>query len=85
MIKRIFAPVLMFMLMAITPFVLLLLQLSTTLVQAGDLHEWDASLFSEPTPQQLQQECDGRIRIYDGPGDLEVKLSLDSGNTGSLA
>jgi len=67
----------MFTLMALPPLVLLLLQLSTSIVHAGDLHEWYARLLFEPTPQQLQQEQRGRVRIYDGLSDVEVNRALD--------
>jgi hypothetical protein len=77
MIKRLFAGLMMFTLMALPPVVLLLLQLSTTIVHAGDLHEWYASLLFEPTPLELQQEQQGRIRIYDGLSDVEVNRALD--------
>jgi hypothetical protein len=77
MIKRLFTGVMLFTLMALPPLVLLLLQLTTTTVQAGDLHEWYTSLLFEPTPQQLQQEQRGRVRIYDGLTDVEVNRALD--------
>jgi hypothetical protein len=77
MIKRLFTGVMMFTLLAIPPLVLLLLQLSTTTVQAGDLHEWYAGLLFEPTQLQLQQEHRGRIHIYDGLSDVEVNRALD--------
>jgi hypothetical protein len=77
MIKQLLAQIIMFTLMALPPVVLLLLQLSTTMVQAGDLHEWYASLLFEPAPQQLQQERDGRIQIYDGLSDVEVNRTLE--------
>ena len=77
MIKRLYRWVIMFTLMALSPLVLLLLQLSTSIVHAGDLHEWYASLLFEPTPQQLQQEQRGRVRIYDGLSDIEVNRALD--------
>jgi hypothetical protein len=77
MVKRLFNALMMFTLMALPPIVLLLLQLSTTIVHAGDLHEWYASLLFEPTPQQLQQEQRGRVRIYDGRTDVEVNRALE--------
>jgi hypothetical protein len=77
MTKRLISGVMMFALMALPPLVLLLLQLSTTIVHAGDLHDWYTHLLFEPTPQQLQQEKQGRVRIYDGLTDVEVNRALD--------
>jgi len=65
----------MFILMAAP--VTVLLPLSTTSVQAGDLHAWYVSMLFEPTPLQLQQERAGRIHIYDGLQDTEVDRALD--------
>ena len=77
MVKRLFNALMMFTLMALPPLLLLLLQLSTSSVHAGDLHEWYTSLLFEPTPLQLQQEQRGRVRIYDGLSDIEVNRALD--------
>jgi hypothetical protein len=73
MIKRLFSGLMMFTLMALPPVLLL----PTTIVRADDLHEWYTSLLFEPTPQQLQQEQQGRVRIYDGLSDVEVNRALD--------
>jgi hypothetical protein len=72
---RLLKRVLVFMLMAASAPVLL--QLSTTSVQAGDLHEMYLSMLFEPTPLQLQQERAGRIHIYDGLTDTEVDRAMD--------
>lgn len=77
MIKRLLKRVLLLMLMAMPAPVLLLLQLPTTNVQAGDLHELYVSMLFEPTPLQLQQERAGRVHIYDGLLDTEVNRALD--------
>ena len=76
MITRLLKRVLMFILMA-APAPALLLPLSTTSVQAGDLHAWYVSMLFEPTPLQLQQEHAGRIHIYDGLQDTEVNRAMD--------
>ena len=55
----------------------LALPLATGLAKADDLHEWYASLLFEPTPSELQQEQQGRVRIYDGLSDVEVNRALD--------
>jgi hypothetical protein len=55
----------------------LTLPLVTGLAKADDLHEWYTALLFEPTPLQLQQEQQGRVRIYDGLTDVEVNRALD--------
>ena len=77
MLKRLLKRILMFTLITAPAPVLLLLQLSTTSVQAGDLHGWYMAMLFEPTPQQLQQERAGRIHIVDGLNDREVNRALD--------
>ena len=77
MITRLLKRVLMFLLMTAPAPALLLLQLSTSSVQAGDLHAWYVSMLFEPTPLQLQQERAGRIHIYDGLRDTEVNRAMD--------
>jgi hypothetical protein len=73
---RLLKRLLMFILMA-APAPVLLLPLSTSSVQAADLHAWYVSMLFEPTPLQLQQERAGRIHIYDGLRDTEVNRALD--------
>jgi len=64
MIKGLLNSVLMLIMMAAPAPILLLLQLSTTSVQAGDLHEWSVSMLFKPTPLQLQQERAGRVHRH---------------------
>lgn len=77
MIKGFLNRVLMLVMMVAPAPMLLLLQLSTTTVRAGDLHDWYVSMLFNPTPLQLQQERAGRIHIYDGLKDAAVNRALD--------
>ena len=77
MIKGLLNSVLMLVMMAAPAPMLLLLQLSTTSVRAGDLHEWSVSMLFKPTPLQLQQERAGRVHRHDDLKDTEVNRALD--------
>ena len=77
MINRILTPVLMFLGMAMPAILLLLLQLSSTLVRADPQTDWYLQQLFAPTTAQLQLEARGRVQIYAGLMDVDVARAMD--------
>jgi hypothetical protein len=77
MINRILESLIMFFAMLSPAVLLLLLQLSSTLVRADQLTDWYMQQLFEPTNAQLPQEGVGRVQIYSGLRDTNVARARD--------
>jgi hypothetical protein len=77
MINRILESLIMFLAMLSPAVLLLLMQLSSTLVRADQLTDWYMQQLFAPTNAQLQQEGVGRVQIYSGLRDADVARALD--------
>ena len=77
MIKQLLTSMFMFSAMAAPAVLLLVLQLSSTLVRADQLNDWYLQQLFEPTEAQLHQESQGRVHIYSGLRDADVSRVLD--------
>lgn len=77
MIKQLLTSMFMFSAMAAPAVLLLVLQLSSSLVKAGQLNDWYLQQLFEPTEAWLQQESQGRVHIYSGLRDTDVSRAMD--------
>jgi hypothetical protein len=77
MINRIFSSMLLLTAMASPAVVMLLLQMSSTVVRADQLEDWYLNRLFAPTDAQLQQESMGKVVIYAGLRDVDVLRAMD--------
>ena len=77
MITRILAPLVTFLMMSVPAVVVLVLQLSSTMVQADQLDQWYLKQLFNPSQAQLVEESKGKVIIYSGLKDTQVVRAMN--------